>query len=95
MRARATGNGVLMAENSDGLKRETKLALAKGVRELRQRITAVEYDGRMKGYREVHQQLIWLEIDARKIRDELFALENQETLPFDNTPNQNKDRMRP
>lgn len=65
------------------LKPETRSALTRSVRELRQRISCAEQQARFAGYNEVHQQLIWLEIEVRKYRDELFALQNQEELPID------------
>lgn len=65
------------------MKSETKQAVTRAVHELRQRISCIEREARFSGYTEVHQQLIWLELDARKYRDELYTIENQEVLPID------------
>jgi len=76
------------------MKPEVKRAFDSGVRELRQRITQAEYKARVFSYQDAMDQLTWLLLDVRKLRDEMYNRQNQEELCLDETgSDKNADGM--
>lgn len=49
---------------------------------IRKRVSALPNVARVHGGEALHQQLIWLEIDVRSLRDVIYGLESQEELPL-------------
>lgn len=73
------------------MRKETRNAFYTGIRELRQRITQAEYQARKGEYQDTQDQLTWLFLDVKKLREELRNLQNQEVLGVADTDNQDKD----
>ena len=71
------------------MKLAAKNALENGLIPIRKRINGLSKFARFHTYDEVSAQLIWLEIDVRKLIDEVAAAQNQEALPIDETSSKN------
>jgi hypothetical protein len=72
-----------MVGENERVKLAVKNELEKRLPAIRKRTSALPDVARMKNYGELHAQLIWFEIDVRSLRDDLYALQNQEALSFD------------
>jgi hypothetical protein len=70
-----------MAGMEDRTKLAVKNELEKRLPAIRKRISGLpDVSRRAYTYQELHAQLIWLEIDARSLRDDLYNLQTQEEL---------------
>lgn len=69
-----------LAGTQEPTKRAVKNELEKRLPAIRKRIQTLPDVSRRYPYQSLHQQLIWLEIDVRSMRDEMYALQTQEEL---------------
>lgn len=68
-----------------------KNALEKGLIQIRKRINPLSDVARRKEYQVLADQLTWLLLDVKKMREEVYAAQNQEVLPLDDTASKNAD----
>jgi hypothetical protein len=69
-----------LAGLDDSTKRSVKTELEKRLPAIRQRIQGLPDVSRRGSYLTLHEQLIWLEIHVKTLRDDLYNIQMQEEL---------------
>lgn len=81
-------------EENDGMKRAGKNFLENALPDIRKRVSALPETARYESFGIVYAQVLFLRDKFDEIARELYAIENQEEICFEDSSSKNSDRMR-